>query len=204
MAQLLRPSPVPPAVNSGHGSSVPDIDSHLLDRDDKRICSAWVPLDPLIIGSLTRSCGNAPRTTQSLLTKKRPRATVATCRHHGVHLRCATRILAQEPRLLRSFRCLQCLPRKEGTPRLVESWAGREHRQGYVTREPRVGRAPVEASGCRLLLQRSGTHRALLTPFAEVQRDVLTTNLMFSGLRADLTKAFSFNPLYVPGTPTAP
>jgi mitochondrial import receptor subunit TOM40 len=31
----------------------------------------------------------------------------------------------------------------------------------------------------------------------EVQRDVLTTNLMFSGLRADLTKAFSFNPLYV-------
>ncbi|KAL2269724.1 hypothetical protein VTJ83DRAFT_1908 [Remersonia thermophila] len=30
----------------------------------------------------------------------------------------------------------------------------------------------------------------------EVQRDVLTTNLMFSGLRADLTKAFSFNPLF--------
>ncbi|KAJ4306584.1 translocase of outer mitochondrial membrane [Collariella sp. IMI 366227] len=31
----------------------------------------------------------------------------------------------------------------------------------------------------------------------EVQRDVLSTNLMFSGLRADVTKAFSFNPLYV-------
>jgi mitochondrial import receptor subunit TOM40 len=30
----------------------------------------------------------------------------------------------------------------------------------------------------------------------EVQRDVLTTNLMFTGLRADLTKAFSFNPLF--------
>jgi len=30
----------------------------------------------------------------------------------------------------------------------------------------------------------------------EVQRDVLTTNLMFSGLRADLTKAFSLNPLF--------
>ncbi|KAK4142279.1 eukaryotic porin/Tom40 [Dichotomopilus funicola] len=30
----------------------------------------------------------------------------------------------------------------------------------------------------------------------EVQRDVLTTNLMFSGLRADLTKAFSFSPLF--------
>ena len=37
----------------------------------------------------------------------------------------------------------------------------------------------------------------MLTDRAEVQRDVLTTNLMFSGLRADLTKAFSFNPLYV-------
>jgi hypothetical protein len=37
----------------------------------------------------------------------------------------------------------------------------------------------------------------LLTACLEVQRDVLTTNLMFSGLRADLTKAFSFNPLYV-------
>lgn len=39
--------------------------------------------------------------------------------------------------------------------------------------------------------------RTLLTDIAEVQRDVLTTNLMFSGLRADLTKAFSLNPLYV-------
>ncbi|KAL2163099.1 hypothetical protein VTH06DRAFT_6935 [Thermothelomyces fergusii] len=30
----------------------------------------------------------------------------------------------------------------------------------------------------------------------EVQRDVLATNQMFSGLRADLTKAFSVNPLF--------
>ncbi len=39
--------------------------------------------------------------------------------------------------------------------------------------------------------------RNILTSLTEAQRDVLATNLMFSGLRADLTKIFSLNPLYV-------
>lgn len=50
--------------------------------------------------------------------------------------------------------------------------------------------------------RRSRVVRVTLTYAAtEVQRDVLTTNLMFTGLRADLTKAFSLNPLYVPSQP---
>lgn len=75
------------------------------------------------------------------------------CHHgHGVHrlLRCAARVSAQEPCCLRSFRCLQCLSRKEGTPGLVEPRHGRKHRQGYVTGVDKTASGP---SRCSRLLQ---------------------------------------------------
>ena len=59
------------------------------------------------------------------------------------------------------------------------------------------GTYALGAPACHRLLWGDRNYRTPLTDYVEVQRDVLTSNLMFSGLRADLTKAFSFNPLYV-------
>lgn len=53
--------------------------------------------------------------------------------------------------------------------------------------------ASFQERRAKLGLSNPGTVESLAK---EVQRDVLLNNYMFTGLRADLTKAFSLNPLF--------
>jgi hypothetical protein len=134
---LLFQTAIPPSSETpSAGSSVPDIESHLLDHDDEVYPRRKGLLNLLIIGSLpglpvVPSNSTGRRTEATRATPATP--TTISIGSHGVDLRCAAGVSAQEPRILRSFRCLQCLPRKEGTVGAVESRNGGKYRQGYVT-----------------------------------------------------------------------
>lgn len=72
------------------------------------------------------------------------------------------------------------------------------HASGFLVNNP-ISRVVTDAYDsfqarrAKLGLHNPGTVENLAK---EVQRDVLLNNYMFSGLRADLTKAFSLSPLF--------